>query len=146
VTLIADLFRFNLVQTPVNILESTFSLENVDFVLSSSYPTSTCEQDIMPLHTSLAQNYPNPFNPTTTIRFTIGRVVAPSASEGPAAVHVRLVVYDVLGREVAVLVNDLVESGNHSVTWNASGRASGVYFYRVTTGTVTQIRTMVLLK
>ena len=67
----------------------------------------------------LEQNYPNPFNPTTEIRFAL-----------PNAGHVSLVVYDVLGRKAAELVNSDHEAGYHSATWSASDQASGVYFAR----------------
>jgi hypothetical protein len=75
----------------------------------------------------LEQNYPNPFNPTTTIRFTIAGVVALSGSEGPAS-KVRLAVYDLLGREVAVLVDEPKATGMYDVKWDATGIPSGVYY------------------
>jgi hypothetical protein len=73
----------------------------------------------LPTVFALHQNYPNPFNPTTEIRFDL-----------PDAGNVSLVVYDVLGREVANLATGFREAGYHSATWNASGQASGVYFAR----------------
>jgi hypothetical protein len=75
----------------------------------------------MPTAFTLHQNYPNPFNPTTTINFGL-----------PEPAHVSLVVYDVLGRTVAELANELYEAGYQSVTWNASSVSSGVYFARFT--------------
>jgi hypothetical protein len=99
----------------------------------------------VPEQFGLDQNYPNPFNPTTTIRYAIGRVVALSGSEGPAT-RVRLAVYDMLGREVAVLVDEQKEPGAHIATWDASGMASGIYICRLTATDYTQSRTMVLLK
>ena len=89
---------------------------------------------------SLSANYPNPFNPATTIRFGL-----------PEAEHVRLVVYDVVGREVAVLANEGLEAGTYAVEWDgqdASGRpvASGVYLYRIEAGSFAEARTMMLLK
>ena len=74
----------------------------------------------VPSEFSLSQNYPNPFNPTTTITYA---VPIPSA--------VRLTVFDLLAREVALLVNGRVDAGTHSVTFNVSNLASGVYFYRI---------------
>jgi hypothetical protein len=72
---------------------------------------------------SLWQNYPNPFNPETRIRYSVSQTVA-----------VRLVVYDVLGREVAVLVDGTQQAGTHEVGWNARGYASGMYVCRLTAG------------
>ena len=69
---------------------------------------------------SLEKNYPNPFNPTTTIEYSIGIA-------GPA----KLMIYDILGREVVSLVNEYKQVGRHKVMWNASTMSSGVYFYRL---------------
>jgi len=83
----------------------------------------------------LKQNYPNPFNPSTTIRYEL-----------PRASHVTLTVYDVLGQEVATLVDGLEEPGYKSVEWNASAVASGVYFYRLQAGDFIQSMKLVLKK
>ena len=83
----------------------------------------------------LKQNYPNPFNPTTVINYTI-----------PEAGLVSLKVYDVLGNEVADLVNQKQASGEYRVSFNASRLASGIYFYRLQAGKYTQVRKMMLLK
>lgn len=83
----------------------------------------------------LYQNYPNSFNPGTTIEFEL-----------PKASHVRLSVYDILGREVSVLANDRRDTGVHEVKLDASGLASGVYLYRLTSGRYVEYRKMVLLK
>jgi hypothetical protein len=117
-------------------------------------PTSTTgvpDVQTTPETFSLDQNYPNPFNPTTTIRFTIAGVVALSGAassgvEGPGANAVRLVVYDILGREVAVLVNESKAPGNYEVKWDATNVSSGVYLYRLTAGDFIESRQMVLLK
>jgi hypothetical protein len=84
---------------------------------------------------SLAQNYPNPFNPTTTIRFAILR-----------SGHVEMKVYDLLGREVATLVNETLRAGNHVARWNAAGVPSGVYFCTMTAGAYVGNRKLVVLK
>jgi endo-1,4-beta-xylanase len=88
-----------------------------------------------PTSFALNQNYPNPFNPTTVVRWQL-----------PVASKVRLAVYDMLGREVAVLVHELQTPGPHSVTWNASGLASGTYIYRVTAATFVDSKTMLLVR
>lgn len=84
---------------------------------------------------ALEQNYPNPFNPSTTIAFTI-----------PMAEQVSLKVYNVLGQEVATLINDFKEAGSYQVSFDASQLTSGVYFYSISAGNFTQIRKMMLLK
>jgi hypothetical protein len=76
----------------------------------------------------LSQNYPNPFNPSTTISF---QLPALSRVEGSAVSHVRLKVFDLLGKEIATLVNGNFSPGSHTVRWDASGLASGLYFYRL---------------
>ena len=86
---------------------------------------------------NLYQNYPNPFNPSTKIGFRVW---------GLGSTVVRLAVYDLLGREVAVLVNDERESGNYSVRWDASGRSSGLYFCRLSAGEFRETKTMVLAR
>ena len=83
----------------------------------------------------LAQNYPNPFNPVTKIRFTVADRQLTIVS-----------VYDLLGREVATLVNEVKEPGTYEVAFDASGLASGVYLYRLQSGDFTQIRRMTVLK
>ena len=88
----------------------------------------------------LSQNYPNPFNPTTMIRYQI-------AAERPGAVtDVQLVVYDLLGRKVAELVNERQAVGKHEVTFDATGLASGIYIYRLTGGSFVQTKRMMLIK
>ncbi|MCH8494820.1 MAG: T9SS type A sorting domain-containing protein [Balneolales bacterium] len=87
----------------------------------------------------LGQNYPNPFNPTTTIQFAI-----PSSIETGS--NVRLSVFDMLGREVAVLINEARPAGNHTVSFDASALGSGVYVYRLQAGTFMQTRKMTLIK
>jgi hypothetical protein len=94
----------------------------------------------------LSQNYPNPFNPTTKIKFTI----TPSLSLGERAsegrVRAVLKVYDVLGNEVATLVNEEKEAGNYEVEFNAAGLTSGVYFYKLQTESFIETKKMLLLK
>ena len=89
----------------------------------------------LPNQYSLEQNYPNPFNPTTTIEFKL-----------PETSHVTLKVYDILGREVASLVNEVKTSGNYKVYFNASNLASGVYFYRIEAGKFIATKKLLLLK
>ena len=96
----------------------------------------------------LEQNFPNPFNPATIIEYTLPAVERLHAK----SLKIKLTVYDVLGREVAVLVNERQSPGNYKVEWNASGLASGVYLYSInaetTVGSVsfTQVKKMILLR
>ena len=89
---------------------------------------------------SLSQNYPNPFNPSTKIRFQI-----PSSVETTRRV-VSLTIYDILGKQVAVLVNQNLQPGTYEVNWNAADFPSGVYFYTLKAGDYTETRKMVLIK
>ena len=91
----------------------------------------------VPTSYSLSQNYPNPFNPTTTIGYTI-----PVGTRGGTSLRV----YDVLGREVATLVDEELTAGEHVARFDASSLASGVYFYRLTSGSFSATRKLLLLK
>ncbi len=84
---------------------------------------------------TLQQNYPNPFNPSTTFSFTI-----------PKAAKVRLTVFDLLGREVARVVDERLPAGSHSVQWQVSHLPSGAYYYKLTAGEFTDTRKLILLK
>jgi alpha-amylase len=95
----------------------------------------------LPLQTSLRPNFPNPFNPETTIVYDIGTGVA-----GGAASQVRLTVYDVLGRQVAVLVNGVQAPGSYTVRFDATGLASGIYVYRLQAGSTVVSRKMLLVQ
>jgi hypothetical protein len=88
-----------------------------------------------PLRFELFQNYPNPFNPTTTIRFAL-----------PKAGVVKLAVFDILGQQVAVLVDQELMGGMHSAEWNAKEKPSGVYFYRLESGSFVETKKLILLR
>ena len=106
------------------------AIEELGGVTSIDYPESGVPQEY-----KLSQNYPNPFNPSTTIEFTI-----------PEQSNVKILVYDALGNQIDVLYDALTESGNHLVNWNASGYASGIYFYRMEASNFVQVRKMLLMK
>lgn len=89
----------------------------------------------LPAHYGLSQNHPNPFNPSTEVRFQL-----------PAPSSVRLAVYDILGKEVAVLADGPMAAGHHSVRFSAPSLSSGLYLYRITAGPYVAVRRMVLLK
>lgn len=89
----------------------------------------------VPVVFSLYQNYPNPFNPSTTIKFDL-----------PKASYTKITVYDLLGREVVMLVNQKMNAGSYDVVWDAKGYASGTYLYKIEAGDFKEIRKMILLK
>ncbi|MBK6536453.1 MAG: T9SS type A sorting domain-containing protein [Ignavibacteria bacterium] len=89
----------------------------------------------IPTEFALGQNYPNPFNPSTTINYEL-----------PASNFVTLKIYDLVGKEVMTLVNEKLDAGRYSATFNGSNLASGMYFYKITAGEFTFIRKMVLIK
>jgi hypothetical protein len=132
-----------------------YSREATLLILDVSDPTTS------PTEFKLYQNYPNPFNPSTTIRYIVskggtgeaglgtekrGTGSAGSGGWGLRASWVKLSVYDILGREVAVLLNGLVEAGEHEVTFDGRNLSSGVYFYRMQAGEFVQSRKLVLVK
>lgn len=98
------------------------------------HPTSD-EPTYIPLEVELYQNYPNPFNPSTTIRFALHEQQ-----------HVRIEVFDVLGRRVERLADSELGAGSHTISWDASGLASGIYFVRLATDTSGLTRGMTLIK
>ena len=98
-------------------------------------PENDAATAAVPVAFSLQQNYPNPFNPSTVIQYEL-----------PDASPVRIVVYDLLGREVSTLVNEVQPAGEHTVQFNATRLASGMYLYRMTAGTFVETRRMLVLK
>ena len=91
--------------------------------------------EIIPLTYALHPNYPNPFNPVTHIQFTI-----------PEQTDVKLQIFDVLGRQVDVLVNETLPFGHHEILWNPKNLSSGFYFYKLEAGSFMHTRKMILLK
>jgi hypothetical protein len=89
----------------------------------------------IPLQYSLGQNYPNPFNPVTKIDFAI-----------PVSGNVSIKVFDMLGREAAAIVNKEMKAGTYTADFDASGLASGVYFYKLVSGNYIATKKMVLVK
>jgi photosystem II stability/assembly factor-like uncharacterized protein len=133
------------IEYPSSINKMYFLNEGLGWALGSSGrifkyydPNVGVEEEsiaVLPDNFILMQNYPNPFNPSTTIKFSI-----------PETGNIKLKVYDILGNEVATLVNEEKAPGNYSVEWNASSLASGVYVYRLTAGSFVQTRKMILMK
>ena len=121
-------------------------LSGTDFHLGSSFlvddlvlsGVSSAEQNgylLVPDEFALSQNFPNPFNPSTSMKYRL-----------PSDGHARLSVYDLLVREVAILVDADVEAGEHTASWNADRMPSGVYVYRLETSSGMQMKRMTLMK
>ena len=111
-----------------------YRLKQLDY--NGTYEYSYIVQaEVGPVDFTLAQNYPNPFNPATTISYQL-----------PVNSFVSLKVYDVLGNEVASLVNEQKAAGNYDVNFDASSLGSGVYFYTIKAGNFTQTKKMILMK
>lgn len=96
---------------------------------------SNDNQSEMPNSYELSQNFPNPFNPSTIIRYSL-----------PEQAFVALTVYDISGREVKTLVNEVKSAGTYEVSFNSSGLSSGMYFYRINAGSFSKVMKMVLVK
>jgi predicted CXXCH cytochrome family protein len=123
--------------------DGSFGVHNIKYaraLLTSSIAELKLVSDVEPVagmatSYALSQNYPNPFNPSTTITFAI-----------PQSGIVRLAVFDASGREVSLLVNGSYQAGNYQVNWNAANLPSGVYYYRLTSGSFSSVKKMVLAK
>jgi len=112
-----------------------YRLKQIDFLGTYEY-FDEIEVDVNgPSHFALGQNYPNPFNPSTQIEFRI-----------PETGNVKLAVYNLVGEEVALLVNGLIEAGVHEVTFNADNLPSGAYFYKLQSGSKVEVKKMLLTK
>lgn len=112
---------------------ASFSL---DLVRVSSQSTGiTLNQGEIPANYFIEQNYPNPFNPETNIKFGL-----------PKSGNVKLAVYDITGKEVAVLLNDFKQAGSYIFSFNGSNLSSGVYFYRIVSGDFADTKRMILVK
>jgi hypothetical protein len=111
-----------------------YRLKQIDFDGTSEF-SDMVEVELVPKKYSLEQNYPNPFNPVTTIRFAL-----------PVSGFTSLKIYDVVGNEITELAGEKMEAGSYEFEFDASGLASGVYFYRLQSAAFTAIKKMVVLK
>ena len=100
-----------------------------------STPVGIEDELFIPTVYKLYHNYPNPFNPTTILRYDL-----------PEEIKVVLKVYNILGEEVATLINDEKVAGSYEVSWDANNLGSGVYFYRIQAGSFVETKKMVLMK
>jgi len=123
-------YQFDVVGDPQSIV-----FDPGNWILKNNTVVTEVEDVVQPFNYSLQQNYPNPFNPSTTIEYSI-----------PQSGLVTLKVFNVLGKEVATLVNGQNDAGNHKVEFNASALNSGVYFYKIESGNFVDTKKMILLK
>jgi hypothetical protein len=128
--------------------QDLINLQPGEFYIYSTKKLPTPEQGILtslrdfnssdnsvPLEFNLEQNYPNPFNPTTSIKFSI-----------PTSEFVSLKIFDILGKEIAALVNEQKAAGTYTISFDAADLSSGVYFYRLNSGDKIEIKKMLLVK
>ncbi|MCW9064675.1 MAG: T9SS type A sorting domain-containing protein, partial [Ignavibacteriaceae bacterium] len=113
----------------------TYRLKQIDFDGTFNYSDEINIEVIVPLEYSLEQNYPNPFNPSTTIKYSI-----------PEDGFVKLAVYNMLGEEVALIVNTIQKAGRYQLNYNANQLSSGVYVYRIEAANFTSSKKLVLMK
>ena len=127
-------FRFRL-KSDASLEADGVYVDYVEVVTGDLVTGVSSDHTRLPVEYSLSQNYPNPFNPGTTIEFTV-----PNASD------VSLVVYDVLGRQILSLAHGTYQPGTYRINMDASQLATGIYYYRLTSGSFTSIKKMLLLK
>jgi len=114
----------------------------IELITPQAGTTFVKEISSSPSGFALDQNYPNPFNPETKIQFSI-----PASPAGGSKLSItNLKIYDLLGREVAVLMSEVKPAGKYEVTWNATGFTSGIYFYRLQAGELSDTKRMILIK
>jgi hypothetical protein len=113
-----------------------YRLKQIDFDGKIEYSNIVeVEVNTLPMNFALEQNYPNPFNPSTSIEYSV-----------PNSEYVSLKVYDILGNEVATLVNEQKSAGNYEVKFNASSLTTGMYIYKIQAGSFIKVRKMMLVK
>jgi photosystem II stability/assembly factor-like uncharacterized protein len=132
-----------------NLLHGKYSYRLKQSDYDGTYKYYTLSEPIeinIPFVFALHQNYPNPFNPATKIKYSIPTSSSPLLKGRTEEGFVTLKVYDILGKEVTVLVNKEQEAGEYEVEWNASNIPSGVYFYTLRAGTFTSTKKLLLMK
>ncbi len=119
----------------INAERFEYRLKQIDFNGNYKFSEIVYVENNIPVGFALEQNYPNPFNPSTSIQYAIS-----------SKQKVSLIIYDILGNEVAVLVNEVKPAGKYTVNFNAVNLASGMYIYKLTAGSFIQTRKMILMK
>ena len=129
---------------------TSYAVGENGIILKYKQNTTKAEDNInLPEKFVLHQNFPNPFNPVTKIKFTIPNSPlnpSPYQGEGNRGRLITLKVYDVLGNEIATLVNEVKPAGIYEVDWDASRFSSGVYFYQLNAGSFVETKKMILLR
>jgi aminopeptidase N len=147
----SQLFSFTFDKCPKTVV---FDPEN-NIVLKQAttlQATGIRPEELTTVRFELEQNYPNPFNPTTHFQFSVPEAHQPSAEIGtlsqgmPSGQFASLKVFDILGKEVATLLNATMNPGRYTVQWDAGNLPSGVYFYRLQSGQFVETKKLVLLK
>jgi len=133
-------FRVPTAQYPSTIFDSTVQILYPGSWTVTNPPANQVvsvlnNSGVIPKVYTLYQNYPNPFNPSTTIKFDI-----------PKSTYAKLIIYDILGREVMKLIDEKIDAGSYDITWDGSGFASGTYIYKFVTDDFTDIKKMILVK
>ncbi len=128
--------QYSYLDKSVNTGAYQYRLKQIDFSGNYEY-LKTVEVNVSnnPIGFQLSQNYPNPFNPSTKISFDI-----------PESGNVSLIIYNVLGQQVKTLVNNFMEAGTHTINFSAEGLQSGLYFYKLESSGLNQVKKMTLLK
>ncbi|MBK7632567.1 MAG: T9SS type A sorting domain-containing protein [Ignavibacteriales bacterium] len=114
---------------------NVYSFSKTIPISGEGHPSAVEDEEVLPKEFSLSQNYPNPFNPSTSIQYSIG-----------SRQFVSLKIYDVIGNEVATLVNEYRNSGSYDTEFNADKLSSGVYYYQLRAGSFVQTKKMILMK
>jgi len=127
--------NYSYIDQNVNAGIYSYRLKQVDFDGTFEYSNEILVNVTAPLEFTLDQNFPNPFNPSTTINYSI-----------PNSSFVQLIVYNSIGQEIAILVNEIIEGGNHSVDFDASSLPSGIYLYKLQVGSFVETKKMILMK
>jgi len=115
--------------------EGDVRLDEITLLLPDNGQATDDPRAQMPNRFSLSQNYPNPFNALTVISYAL-----------PEASHVRIDIFDILGRKIETLSDKIQPAGYHQLTWDAADQPSGIYFYKIEAGNFSQIKEMLLLK
>jgi len=134
---------------PFELWSIDFANDTIGYAIGSSVVLKTTNGGVtfinnysneIPEEFILHQNYPNPFNPSTKFRFNI------PPSEGAGGRILKIIIYDILGREITTLANEQLSPGTYEISWDASNYPSGVYYYQLTAGDKSFTRKMILMK